>query len=447
MLSRFLQYIKKEKLIAPKQKTLLAVSGGVDSVVMCNLFHQANLPFAIAHCNFKLRNTESNQDEKFVKSLATRYNVPFHSISFKTNEYAKKNKLSIQMAARELRYRWFEKVCQQYNYNALATAHHQDDSIETFFINLIRGTGVAGLHGITAKQEGIIRPLLFATKQDILNYSTTNALHHHEDSSNSSDKYLRNKIRHHLIPLLKEINPQFEKTASHTIQRLSEVESVYKNEIESKRKQLVKSSENGYMISISALQKLHPLNTYLYELLKPFDFNATTVEEIISTLNGESGKEFFSSTYRLVKDRKTLLLQQFASKSDIKNTFHITKTQNAISINSLQLKLEIVPISSTIVIDKLSINNAMALLDFSKLTFPLEIRPWKKGDTFYPLGMKGKKKLSDFFIDKKLSIYEKENCWLLTSNEKIVWVIGYRIDERFKVTGKTKILYKVQISK
>lgn len=447
MLNRFLKHIQKEKLIVPQQKTVLAVSGGVDSVVMCDLFYNAGLAFGIAHCNFKLRNTESNKDEKFVEALATQYNVPFHSTSFKTNEYAKKNKLSIQMAARELRYKWFEEIRQQYQYSALATAHHQDDSVETFFINLVRGTGIAGLHGIAAKQGTIIRPLLFTTKQDILDYSTANALHYREDSSNNSDKYLRNKIRHHLIPLLKEINPHFEKAANDTIQHLSAVESVYKNEIENKRKQLVKSSENGYIISISALQKLHPANIYLYELLKPFEFNATTVEEIISALNGESGKKFLSPSYRLVKDRKTLLLQQLTSKKDVKNTFHIEKTQNAITINSLQLKFEVVPMSSTIAVDKSNISSSTALLDFDKLSFPMEIRHWKQGDVFYPLGMKGKKKLSDFFIDKKLSVYEKENCRLLTSNGKIVWVIGYRLDDRFKVTEKTKTLYRAQLLK
>lgn len=442
MQTSFLNYLKKEKLFSVSDKILLAVSGGIDSIVLCDLFDKAGLKFGIAHCNFKLRGKESDKDEKFVESLATKYNVTFHSITFKTDAFAKKNKLSIQVAARELRYNWFEEVKQEFKYKYIATAHHLDDSIETFFINFTRGTGISGLHGILPKQGDIIRPMLFATKADVETYAKKHKLKHREDSSNVSDKYTRNKIRHHIIPLLKELNPAFEKSASTTIQHLIDVETVYKTEIENKRSSIVKTENGITKITIASLQKLTPLHTYLYEFLKPFNFNTSNVEEIIVALNGESGKQFFSETHRLIKDRNTLLVQPLTIQPEEVQSFKINKEQSELVSDSLKLEFKIFALEKYQPVN----SDSVASLDFDKLHFPLELRKWQHGDVFYPLGMKGKKKkLSDFFIDKKLSLYQKENCRLLTSEGKIAWIIGLRIDDRFKVSPKTSKIYQATL--
>lgn len=447
VLLTFLNDIKKENLFNPKDRILLAVSGGIDSVVMCDLFFKSGLQFGIAHCNFQLRGEESNKDKEFVEALATSYKVPFYTTLFKTNAYAKKNKLSVQMAARELRYNWFEEIRQQYNYNYITTAHHLDDSIETLFINLIRGTGISGLHGILPKQGKIIRPMLFATKKEIQIYAQKYKLNYREDSSNISDKYTRNKIRHHIIPVLKELNPNFEKTAGETIRHVYEVESVYRNEIEKKRNTIVKSEKEGATISIRSLKKLFPLNTYLYEFLRPYQFNTSTIEEIITGLDGESGKQFFSTTHRLIKDRETLIIQKLASEKTKKvSEFKISKEQTELLADNSKLKFQTLSIANYQPDNyRISTENSIAILDFEKLQFPLEVRKWRKGDIFYPLGMKGKKKLSDFFIDNKLSLYQKENTWLITSAGKIIWVTGLRIDDRFKVTSQTLKIYKIEM--
>ena len=319
MLQSFQSYIQKENLFLSSDKILLTVSGGIDSTLMCELFHKAKLNFGIAHCNFQLRAEESNGDEAFVGTLAEKYNVPFHTTTFTTSAYAKKNKLSIQFAARQLRYLWFEEIREHYKYNYIATAHHQDDSIETFFINLIRGTGISGLHGILPKHGNIIRPLLFTTKNKIETYSKKHKLKYREDSSNASDKYVRNKIRHHIIPVLKELNNSLENTINKSIQHIREVELIYKNDIENKRLKIVKQENNSVSISIKKLKKLQPLSTYLYEFLKPYNFNADTVREIISAIDGTSGKRFFSATHRQgIFDNRTNYQETGINKKDPK---------------------------------------------------------------------------------------------------------------------------------
>lgn len=445
MLNLFKTYINKEKLFSKTDTILLTVSGGIDSVVMCELFHQAGYKFGIAHCNFQLRGDESEGDENFVEELAEKYGVQFHSVSFDTSAFAKKNKLSIQVAARKLRYDWFEEIRTQFDYSFIATAHHQDDSIETFFINLIRGTGIAGLHGILPKQNNIIRPLLFTNKDQIELFAKKNKLEYREDSSNASDKYVRNKIRHKLIPILKELNPNIHKTIAEDIQRLSDTEKVYKKEIVDKRSKIIKEDKNGIQISIKELKKLNPIEPYLFEFLYPLGFNSATVDEIIESLNGQSGKQFFSATHRLIKDRDFLFLESRdknqESRLKNKGNHFIKKNQTELSNDTLRLNFKTISKSTNY---ELRTTNSIANIDFDKLEFPLEVRKWKNGDIFYPLGMKGKKKLSDFFIDKKISISEKENIWLLTSKNEIVWVIGLRLDDRFKVTDKTKKIYFVE---
>lgn len=443
MLIAFTSYIKKEKLFAKTDTILLTVSGGIDSVVMSELFHQAGLKFGIAHCNFQLRGKESDGDENFVEALAEKYNVKFHSVAFDTSTFAKKNKLSIQVAARQLRYEWFEEIRMQFDYSFIATAHHQNDAIETVLINIVRGTGIAGLHGILPKQNKIIRPLLFTNKEQIELFAKKNKLKFREDSSNDSDKYVRNKIRHTIIPVLKEINPNLENSFTESIQNLRAVELIYKNEIDNKRKIIIREENGISTFSISELKKLAPIEPYLFEFLHPFGFNSSTIQEITDSLKSISGKQFFSATHRLIKDRDFLFVESRKPEVGSRETKKTLVKEKETKLNLGELKLTFKAQAKS-PNTQLHSHNSIATIDFDKLKFPLEIRKWEKGDIFYPLGMKGKKKLSDFFIDKKLSIPEKENTWLLVSDNKIVWVIGLRMDERFKITDKTKKIYSIQ---
>lgn len=448
MLSSIKDYIKKEKLISPGDKVLLTVSGGVDSIVMCALFKQAGISFGIAHCNFQLRGKESDMDELFTEDLAEQLAVPFHSISFETAVFAKKNKLSIQAAARKLRYDWFEELREHFGYTSIATAHHSDDSAETFFINLIRGTGISGLHGIRPKQGNVIRPLLFADKQKILAFAKKNKLHFREDSSNASEKYVRNKIRLKLIPLLKEMNPDVSNTLLETIEKLSMTESVYLKEIGKQKKKLVKNDKGRITISIPKLKTLDPLPAYLFEFLRSFGFNFQVVLDIIRSLESHSGKQFYSETHRLIRERNELVVESKKSEARSEKLearskkLEVNIGQEEINFQDLKLTFTKTLLTSDF---KLPTLKNIAALDYHKLKFPLEIRRWKNGDSFQPLGMKGKKKLSDFFIDGKFSKTKKENTWLLLSEGNIIWVIGERMDDRFKISPKTKKIYFVHV--
>ncbi|MCE3280407.1 MAG: tilS [Bacteroidetes bacterium] len=441
MLKDFIQYIRNEKLCTPGDSILLAVSGGVDSVVMCELFSRSDLNFAVAHCNFQLRNAESEEDCLFVAKLAKKYKVPFHTATFNTADYSKKNKLSIQVAARNQRYDWFEQIRNKEGYSYIATAHHRDDSIETFFINLIRGTGISGLHGILPQQGKLIRPLLFTTKEEIVSYALKNKLKFREDSSNASDKYLRNKIRHSVVPVLKELNPMFDSVLSQNIQHLRDVEKIFRKEIQNKQKELLIIKDKETQIAVKALQQLDPIETYLFEILRPYNFNSSICQKIAASLNKDSGKQFFSSTHRLIKDRDKLIIQEITNVTISDKTTTLKKDQKKIQIDTLRLSFKKLRAGT-----KFSHSSLQAALDLDKLRFPLTVRKWKHGDTFQPLGMKGKKKLSDFFIDKKLSLSEKENVWLLLSGDDIAWVIGYRIDDRFKITDETKKIYFAELA-
>lgn len=438
MLERFKNFIEERGLFSRTDKVVLAVSGGVDSIVMCDLFHKASFSFAIAHCNFQLRKQESDGDEQFVKNLAIFYNVPFFVNRFDTDKYAQKKNISVQMAARDLRYHWFKELIEKHSIPHLATAHHQDDVAETFFINLIRGSGISGLHGISEKRDYIIRPLLFASKDEISEYAKKRDLKYREDSSNLCDKYTRNKIRHHVIPIFKEINPNALNSIISTIERLKEVESVFKETIDIAKKKLVLYDKNQTKISIVELKKLQPIHTYIFELLKEFGFNASTINSIESSLDSESGKVFYSPTHKLIKDRNQLIITNYQLPT---TNWELSIKDNITEIEDpIPLKFELAH-NTNFIIPK---SNCIACLDYDSLKFPLTLRRWKQGDSFNPLGMKGKKKLSDFFIDKKISLADKENTWVLCSADAIVWVVGYRIDEGFKVKEGTKQIYKIQ---
>lgn len=446
MLEPFLNFILKEKLFVKKDKVLITVSGGVDSVVMCDLFHKAGFSFGIAHCNFKLRGDESDGDEQFVKSLADKYKVSFHKKSFSTKNNSKKKKISIQMSARDLRYEWLKRLAKDKEYDFIATAHHLDDSIETFFINILRGTGIAGLHGVPAKHGNIIRPLLFANKSMIRDYAEENKLKWREDSSNFTDKYLRNNIRHHLIPSLKKLNLGFEKTISKELSYFKDAADIFKSFIAEKKKEIVTEEGKNIRLSIQKLKESGYAETILHELLRSYDFTPETTELIAQRMYTTAGKKFLSPTYRLIKDRDFLILSPLSpllkgDSAEGAGEFFLKENQTVFQNEQLKLKTEIISGNLSKVKDK---SSSVAYLDYSKLSFPLKIRRWRQGDFFYPLGMKGKKKLSDFFIDGKIPINEKENTWVLESSTDIVWVIGHRIDDRFKVGNGTTKIFRIE---
>ena len=438
MLQEFQSFIKKNDLFSPDNRLLLAVSGGLDSVVMTELFQQSGYPVGIAHCNFQLRSDESDQDEEFVQKIAKKFNIPFFTKRFPTSTYAKERKISVQMAARELRYDWFEEIRATKGFDFIATAHHRDDQIETLFINLLRGTGIAGLHGIPAKQGHLVRPLLFASKEEIKIHAKAKQLSYREDSSNTSLKYTRNRIRHQLIPLLHSIQPDYAGNISTTINRIRDTESILRPIIEETSKKLIRKQQDHWVINIGNLMELQPLQVWLCELLLPFGFNETSVRDLVSHLYGESGKSFYSSEYRIVKDRDNLILtHRSKTEQPEDHDEYIIKGGETNCYLPLRLQLQIVTRTPDY---RISGSCNQATLDNNKLTFPLTIRKWKPGDFFHPYGMNKRKKLSDFFIDEKISIPEKENTWLLYSGSRIVWVIGHRIDHRFRVTTRTKDL-------
>lgn len=445
MLEQFQNFIQKEKLFTTEDKILLAVSGGMDSVLMCELFHKAGFKFAIAHCNFQLRGDESNQDEKFVSELSKKYNVPFFVTSFQTADFANETGISIQMAARELRFKWFQELLETENYDYVAAAHHLDDQIETFFVNLSRGTGIAGLHGILPKHGNIIHPILFVYRKEIEKYITENKIEFREDSSNKSTKYKRNKLRHNILPLFEELNPNFSETITKNINLLKESEIIFRKEINRVKRKAVHSKSGKTFINIKILKSYNQTSTYLYEFLIEYNFSFALVEDILKSMDEISGKQFYSDTHRLLKDREYLIIAPISADEENKfgDDYFIEKDQSEIN-KPLNLTFNLIDNSEDFKILKQS---SIASLDYSKIEFPLILRKWKKGDYFYPFGMNKKKKLSDFFINEKISIIDKENIWLICSGEKIAWIVGHRIDNRFCISKNTKQIFQIELKK
>jgi tRNA(Ile)-lysidine synthase len=433
----FILYIAKQKLFLLHQPILLAVSGGIDSMVMVDLFHHSKIPFAIAHCNFGLRGRESDEDASFVKDHAKKLHVPFFTKNFNTEDVSLQKGISIQMAARELRYEWFDQIRSENGYEYIATAHHLDDQAETFLINLLRGTGIAGLHGIPVKKGRVVRPMLFTYRSEIKQYATEHHIFYREDHSNIETKYLRNKIRHDLIPLISSINPEFTKGLSETIQRISEFEQIGSFALEEWRARMLLKEEGDYVIGIEPLLKTTPIETFAWELFSPFGFNETQVKNVLDCLSKEGKKVFLSPTHRLVKDRKRLVISVIETKHHNK----ITKIDNFSCRKNIKVPVPLV-FTRLHKLDNYEIpaTGKIATLDYEKLQFPLMVRRWQPGDTFFPLGMRKRKKLSDFFIDQKFSIKQKEGTWLLCSGKNIVWIIGHRIDHRFRITSATREL-------
>jgi len=406
------------------------------------LMKKCNYSICLAHCNFHLREEESNRDEAFVRSWAKENGVELFVKEFDTFSYMKENKLSLEMAARDLRYQWFDSLLKEYGFSYLATAHHLDDSIETFFINLLRGTGIAGLHGIQAKNDKIIRPLLFATREEILSYAKENSISFVEDSTNSETKFTRNKIRHNLFPVLRELNPNFEFALKKDIEHLRDTEFVFRREIEKVKQEIIEKEKDVFKIRIEKLQELTPLNIYLYEILSEYGFNETNINDILLCLNENSGKQFFSKTHRLLKDRQYIFIDKI--KDESKNDFFLINQEQGSLIYPLRMQMEVMRDLKFVNISK---SKNIAMLDFDLLKFPLVLRKWRQGDCFVPFGMKKEKKLSDYFTANKYSLIDKENQWILCSEEKIIWIVGERIDNRFRISNTTKNILKIEVEK
>jgi len=438
MKQSFKKYLSTKLLLEGSEKILLAVSGGADSVVMLDLFAKAGYRCGIAHCNFHLRDTHSDKDEALVKKLAEKYNFPYFKIDFDTRKYAKENSISIEMAARDLRYEWFEKVRKKNDYDYIAVAHHSDDIIETFFLNLVRGTGIRGLSGIKAISGKIIRPLLFTSRTDILQYIKQNNLEYREDASNNDVLIKRNKLRKEIIPQLADINPSYRENILKTIKILDETQNVLQEKVDEFRKELINRQDEILYFDIQKILKSKNPEFYLFELLYPYGYNAAQVSDVYNSLNGNSGKVFYSAKYQLVKDRQFLILSPL-SKTMPEQTVYLSEHQTETKINQ-KLKLKIEQYSYQTNYPK---DSKIAVLDKDKLQFPLTVRKWQAGDYFYPLGMNKKKKLSDFFIDNKFSRTEKENTYVILSNNDIIWIVGYRIDNRYKIVSETKNILQI----
>jgi tRNA(Ile)-lysidine synthase len=441
LLKAFQQYIKQQHLFQPKDKLLLAVSGGVDSVVLCKLCKQAGYDFAIAHCNFQLRGQESERDEQFVRGLAEKYNIVVYTKTFNTKAISQKEKKSIEETARDLRYQWFEEMRIEKKYDYILTAHHANDNIETVLMNFFRGTGIKGLHGILPKQNKIVRPLLFATKNELLAFAEENKLQFVTDYTNAENDFTRNYFRNELIPSVQKVFPEVEENILKNITRFGEAEQLYNQAIALHKSNSLEQRGNEIHIPVLKLQKVQPLATVIYEIIKHYNFTAHQTEEVAALLQTESGKYVQSSSHRIIKNRKWLIISP--NQTTAAQNILIEEQDKEVIFEVGVLQVEKVQQTSNF---KLQTSNHIAQLDLSQIEFPLLLRKWKQGDYFYPLGMQKIKKLSRFFIDQKLSLTQKEKVWVIESNKKILWVVGMRIDDRFKITGKTKEVLQISLT-
>lgn len=438
MLDRFLEFIKEKQLFCTHEKVLLAVSGGIDSMVLLHLFEKSGYDYGIVHCNFQLRGDESEQDERFVRQQVLIHGVPSFFARFETEEFARLNGISIEMAARDLRYEFFEKTRRENNFNYIVTAHHQDDLIETFFLNLSRKTGIKGLTGIKEKSGCIIRPLLFTSREEIEKYARREFIDFREDSSNNEVVFQRNFLRHRILPLFSEMNPAFSKNILATIENLKEAEKIYSGYLEMETGKVSAQNGNGRVIFIEKLKNVPFPKNLLFEMMMEYNFNSSVIEEIAKGLDTESGRQYFSKTHRAVKDRENIYVTPLTKEEE--RIFYL-ESDDIELFAPMDLTIEkTYPKNFKIIKDR-----NVACLDSDKLEFPLLIRRWEQGDYFQPLGMEGFKKVSDFFIDEKIPLHEKENTWLLCSGKKIVWIMGRRIDNRFKITPETKNILKIEI--
>lgn len=436
MIENIRKYIEKHQLLNPEGKIILGYSGGADSVALLHILVKMDYSCLAAHCNFHLRGEESDRDQAFAADMAQRLGVDFYSTDFQTTKYAQDKGISIEMAARDLRYEWFEKLRVTHQAQAIAVAHHRDDNAETILLNLLRGSGIRGLCGIRPRNGYVVRPLLQTGKEQILAYLKEENLSFVTDSTNMSDEYTRNFLRLRMIPLLEQVNPSFKKTITHTASILSGTEEIYQYAI---KQMITEVTDTEGRLFLDKLTTFPSPQTIIYEWLTPFGFTPDTIESVVEAMHAEPGKRFYSvnRSYVLLKDRNTFILSA--------NTSTLKGEENPVF--TLQPDQEIrIPI--TLSINKLYPDKTgsftiikspdYAYFDLDKLTFPLYLRRWKAGDWFIPFGMKGKKKISDYFSDRKFNLFQKQQIWLLCSGDDIIWLVGERADNRFRVSESTK---------
>ncbi|MCB0507514.1 MAG: tRNA lysidine(34) synthetase TilS [Bacteroidetes bacterium] len=455
MLSSIQEYIQQHQLFNVGTPVLVACSGGVDSMVLCSILYKLNYKFAIAHCNFQLRAKDSDGDAMFVEDFAKQNKIQFFSTTFDTISFKKDKQISTQMAARELRYQWFEKIRKENHFHKIVTAHHLNDQIETILLNFTKGTGLQGLTGMQPKNGYIVRPMLNISKQAILQFAQENKIPYREDASNASDYYQRNKIRLHVVPKLEEINPAFETTMISFIQNMNDYAQLM-NEYLQKIKQKCCSIKNDIVeIKTGFIQTHLAGKTILFHLINEYGFNASTAQQVYQTINQHpkaktsNSQQFFSDSHRLIVDRKSIFIVN--KNIERENYLLFDKIPKQIRFNNYTIQCSLVPIHEV----NIKTSSRNAYFDADKLAFPLLIRYAKEADYFYPFGLSkpnnpnkiGKKKLSKYFKDEKFSLLEKENTPVLFSGEKMLWLVNHRIDDRFKISDKTKNVLKLVVTK
>lgn len=439
MIEAFKTFVKEHQLFDSNNNILVGVSGGRDSVVLARLMKEAGSVFSIAHCNFQLRGKESDEEEHFVQQLAVEAKAPFFVKHFETQDYANQNKMSIQMAARNLRYEWFHALCTTHGFDCIAVAHHMDDQFETFFINLIRGSGLTGLKGMKTRNGMIVRPLLFASSEQITSYAIENDIAFKNDSSNSETKYLRNKIRHLLMPAFNALHENSKQGLQKSLHLLAGNHALYEALLKEKTEQLLEIDGDVCRIEKSKLMFYDASETLLYECITYFGFSGSIVSDIHASLSGQPGSVFYASDYRLTVGHSHIEITPLV---DLQNdeVWQINIETKEIYA-PVHLVFEEIQRDSSFSITS---SSDVAQLDYDKLIFPLTLRTWRQGDRFKPLGMKGTKLLSDFFADKHFSQLDKEQALLLLSgNGDVIWLIGYRIDDRYKVEENTTQILRI----
>ncbi len=437
MFNRFKDFIARHELFDPQDRILLAVSGGLDSMVMLDIFRETNAALGVAHCNFQLRAGESDQDEAFVRQYCHRLKIDFFSQRFETKNYAEKTGLSIQMAARELRYEWFNEILGKKNYHWLATAHHLNDNLETVLLRWARGASLELLTGIPLKKGKVIRPLLFATREEILSYAVSRKINWREDASNATDDYQRNFIRHQIVPKLKEVNPSLEATFYNSLEKIRGSHELMQRGLEQLKDNITRMEDQNFLIDKSLLVLLKNPTFICYEWLRPYGFEWDRCVQLVDALEAQSGKKFLSSTHEAVVDREYIIVSPLR---ELMNEILIEEGQDKAGLGTWQLTIKESRGNN--------FNNSpdTASIDRSKVKFPLLWRKWRSGDFFYPLGLGQRKKVSDFLIDEKVPVSNKNLVTVIESAGEVIWIVGHRIDDRYKVTSKTKSVLEVHVN-
>lgn len=436
MLEQFLNHLSQNDLCKPTDRILLAVSGGLDSMVMLHLFKRANYPIGVAHCNFQLRGVEADQDEQFVKDACQSLGVPFFSKKFDTQAYAKENRLSIQVAARELRYAWFQQVMNDEKFDYLATAHHVNDSLETVLLKWVHGSSLESFAGIPVRNQKVIRPLLFATRNQLSEYASERSILWRNDSSNDSDDYQRNFIRQQVIPKLKEINPALESTFKHGLKKITGELEFLQSQLEQWKHDHVHNKDGQILIDKAALLNASFSDSILWRVVREFGFNIDQCHDMMQAMRSQPGKKFIGTSHLLTLDREHIIISPY---DDAYEAVTIREKNESVVRGAWEITLERTKSKD------ISASPIEVSLDSDKISFPITWRYWQPGDSFYPLGMENRKKLSDFLIDRKIPLADKNGISVLESGGEIIWVVGHRIDNRYKITPETKSVIRFTV--